>query len=121
VLGNVAGVNGGGILNGASVVNLPPSTMTITDSKVSFNRAPHGGGIANFGTLTFAGQFPTVGGNQATTGGGVLQLVSSPVAGSVTGGCPPTLGLGVPPSTTTTGFVTYDPPNTPDDYAGFNC
>jgi hypothetical protein len=47
-----------------------PAGLTLTDSTVTGNRAPVGGGIASNGTLTLIGS--TVAGNLATTGAGSL-------------------------------------------------
>ncbi len=104
VNGNNAATNGGGVANVFG-------TLNITSSVVSGNRAHTGGGIASFfGDLTFASPPTTVGGNTATIGGGVLYVVF-PVADSVTGACPTTLG----------GHVLYSPANNPTDYSGFSC
>lgn len=110
VSGNSATVSGGGLLNAASMLDAP-TTMTISNSTVRGNAAAYGGGVLNFGLLTFASPPTTVGGNTATTGGGVLQVATSPVNGSVAGGCPVSLG----------GNVVYRPKNTPTNYDGFTC
>jgi predicted outer membrane repeat protein len=111
VSGNSATVGGGGVLVGASLID-EPSVMTISDSTISDNAAANGGGVSDFGSLTFATPASIIGGNRATTrGGGVLQDSTYPVAPSIIGGCP--VGQG--------GNVVYDPANSPTDYEGFTC
>lgn len=111
VSSNKATVNGGGILVAASMLD-DPSEMTIDGSTITGNSAAHGGGVADWGKLTFLGAPTTVGSNSASSdGGGVLFDPVSVVPGSVTGGCPTSLG----------GNVVYTPSNTPTDYVGFEC
>ena len=105
---NSATINGGGLLNAANMRDAP-TTMTISGSTLRGNTAANGGAVINFGSLTFAGP-TTVGANVATVGGGILHQ-STYGLGSVTGGCPVSLG----------GNVNYDPANTPTDYVGFAC
>jgi hypothetical protein len=109
VSANTATINGGGVLNAASMLDAP-TTMTISGSTVRDNSAHNGGGVLNFGRLTFAGSPTAVGGNTATTGGGV-HFENTYGLGSVTGACPTSLG----------GLVLYSPANTPTDYSGFTC
>ena len=111
VSSNTATVNGGGILLAASMLD-DPSEMTIDGSTITGNSAAHGGGVVDWGTLTFLGTPTTVGSNSATgDGGGVLLYPGSVVPGSVTDGCPTSAG----------GNVVYTPSNTPTDYVGFEC
>ena len=111
VSSNKATVNGGAVLVAASMLD-DPSEMTIDGSTITGNTAADGGGVVDWGTLTFIGAPTTVGSNTATgDGGGVLFNPVSVVPGSVTGGCPTSLG----------GNVVYTPSNTPTDYVGFAC
>jgi hypothetical protein len=123
VSSNTAGI-GGGIGN----VWTPAGSgaLTISDSTVTGNTATNAGGaIWNETNLTFATPPTTIGGNAAVNlTGGVFNLLLH--NGTVMGGCPTVLGQGVPPSTTTTGFVVYNPVNTAGspsytDYNGFGC
>jgi hypothetical protein len=110
VSANSATINGGGVLNAPSMLDAP-TTMTISGSTLRDNNAPNGAGVLNFGRLAFASPATIVGGNTATTGGGVLRVGTTPVNGFLTGGCPTSLG----------GLVIYSPANTPNDYGGFAC
>jgi predicted outer membrane repeat protein len=112
--GNTSPYSGGGIVN--------RGTLAIGGSALSFNVAKFGGGIFSDGAITFTSPPTTIGGNTGTSYFGGI----SNGGGTVTGGCPTVIGQAVPPSTTMTGFVVYDPPNTSGwpfymDYSGFSC
>ena len=114
VTGNTAAFSGGGIFN--------RGVFAIQGSSIDTNVATFGGGIFGDGALTFAAPESSVGGNTATSSfGGIANA-----GGTVSGGCPTILGQGVPPSTTTTGFVVFSPPNLApssvgQDYSGYAC
>jgi predicted outer membrane repeat protein len=114
VSGNTSPYIGGGISNWG--------TLAVEGSDFAANVGRFGGAIANQGALTFSSLTTTIGGNTGTGyAGGILNG-----GGTVVGGCPTVLGQAVPPSTTRTGFVVYDPPNIAGsdyykDYNGFSC
>jgi predicted outer membrane repeat protein len=67
----IYGVNDASV--GGGIANDRGSTLTVSDSTISGNRAADGGGIANAGTLTISDCF--IAGNQAIDGGGIRNLI----------------------------------------------
>ncbi len=66
------------------IVNSQTGTLTVTDSTISGNTSPYGGGIDSYATLTVTDS--TISGNSATFGGGINSLGTLTATGSTISG-----------------------------------